>query len=631
MKKKIFFLSAALAGLMLASCSSDEFEGIQNQDPFTPETPILFSSLKTATTRANATGAEAAALLGNKFVVSGYKGAATTFSTNDPKSSIVFDNYLVEWSENTANTTASNTTNWEYVGKGLIKHAETNGITHQTVKYWDYSKAQYDFIAWSTGSKTAIFEGTPTTGQVLVSAIDPANATGATGAAYTFTGAAADLQGCYIADLVTVKKAQYGDNPVQLTFRNLGTKVRIALYETIPGYSVKDVKFYTDATTGIATGASSTSATLYTTTTNDIYTSGTYTVYFPTVDGTTADNNQAHVKFSGSGAQDTKVSYGPLNYTTNEDVEKVGTELLGRSSTDASFAGDPNANYYTMYLPNEKGTILNLRVDYTLESTDGSGEEITVHGASALVPAQYATWKSNYAYTYIFKISDNTNGWTSVDGDPAGLYPITFDAVVVDSEVNTQSTITTVASTSITTYQLNHDITKDEYAAGDIYVQVMKDGALKTDLGTNGQLYSLSTAATEAEVLEALNIRATTETDPITGRNGLVLTKATSDATITAVPGEDGNDITVNAGEAAKFTAESGKYYAYVYTVVATGTSTDKVEKASLTTEPAIWPTGWFTDAGCTTVAPSPFQAGDYYNKYYVNTNEYGVKVIKVQ
>ena len=237
MKKKIFFFSAALAGMILASCSSDDFSGIQDPEEFTSENPIVFSSLKTATTRANITGAEAAALLGNKFVVSGKKGDNTA-STG----SIVFDNYLVEWAANTANTTESNSSNWEYVGKGRIKHAEDHGITNQTIKYWDYSKSQYDFIAWSTGSKTAIFEGTPGAGEVLVSAID---LDAATTAAYTFTGTAADLSACYIADLVTVKKAQYGDTPVLLSFRQLGTKVRLGIYETVPGYSVKDVKFYT--------------------------------------------------------------------------------------------------------------------------------------------------------------------------------------------------------------------------------------------------------------------------------------------------------------------------------------------------------------------------------------------------
>ena len=183
MKTKYYFL-AALASVMLASCSSDDFvaEG-PTTAPEGVEGPIVFSSLKGNYTRADFAGKDAADLLGNQFVVSGYKGATSTW--NNTTSNIVFDNYRVVWEENTANTTESNSSNWDYVGKDRIQHAIDKGITSQTIKYWDYSKAQYDFIAWSTGSKTAIFTGTPSTGNVLVSAIDATNATGNDGAAYT--------------------------------------------------------------------------------------------------------------------------------------------------------------------------------------------------------------------------------------------------------------------------------------------------------------------------------------------------------------------------------------------------------------------------------------------------------------
>ena len=299
MKKKVLF--AAMALVALASCTSDEVVSLTSPPEPTPtdlETSeaIVFSSASKGTTRADIKGADAAALLGNAFVVSGYKG-------NETKTvgSIVFDNYLVTWNKNTAHTTESNTTNWEYVGNPRIKHAIDNGITSQTIKYWDYIQPQYDFIAWSTGKNTAIYEGDPNEGEVLVSAITPATATG-TGdgkVAYTFTGKAADLSQCYIADLVTVKKADYGDNPVTFSFRQLGTKVRIGIYETVPGYSVKDVKFYSAAASD---DASASKARLFTTVENDIYTEGTYTVFFPTVDTPNdADNNQAHVKFAGSG------------------------------------------------------------------------------------------------------------------------------------------------------------------------------------------------------------------------------------------------------------------------------------------------------------------------------------------
>ena len=605
--KKVYLFSVALAGLVLASCSSDDFNVIQDDSMLQQQTPIMFSSLKGATTRADITGSAAADLLGKKFVVSGYKGEKSQTVGN-----IVFDNYLVEWAENTAHKTESNSSNWEYVGKGRIKHAIDNGITSQTIKYWDYSKPQYDFIAWSAGTATPIYEGTPAAGEVLVSAITPATATGATGVAYTFTGTANDLQKCYVSDLVTVKKPNYGTNPVVLTFRSLGTKVRIGIYETVPGYSVKDVKFYTTA--GLLTDPATeitTTAALFTTTANDIYTEGTYTVFFPTVDNDTdPDNNLAHVKFTGSGTQSTIIDWGTMNYTIAEEGEKIGTKFLGRTSNTASFAGNAATDYYVTYLPNESGTNLNLRVDYTLESIDGSGEEIFVKNAKAQVPSIYTTWKPGYAYTYLFKISDKTNGRTgvydptqaddaSVNSDPAGLYPITFDAVVVnDEEDATQETITSVATPSITSYQQKSTVVNaDEYTSNgnDIFVTVNEGDALVTMTNDNpitdgdAALYTIPNGKTEAEVIDALQMQDDdAAAGTVKGRSGLVLTEATFTLTNSVEFGADGNAIAVANNQAVRFTPTASTTYAFVYTKKAPTTTTDKYQPVTKALDDAV-------------------------------------------
>ncbi|MCR5820016.1 MAG: hypothetical protein K6F94_03580 [Bacteroidaceae bacterium] len=615
---KTKYLILATMGLVtLASCTSDDLV-IQAgpAEEITEEAPILFSSVGKGMTRSDFTGAEAAEKLGNHFVVFGYKGATTAGYS---AANTVFDNYLVEYAPNTANTTASNSSNWEYSGVTPIKHATDNGITSQKIKYWDYSKAQYDFIAWSTGTKTAIYDNTATLadGQVYVSAITPQAATSPAtglGTAYTFTGKAADLSNCYIADMVTVKKTGsagvgtvvgYGTNPVTLRFRQLGTKVRIGIYETIPGYSVKNVQFYSAAASN---DASATAAKLFTTTDNDIYTEGTYTVTFPTVDAPTSeDNNQAHVAFAPKSGttQTTIVDWGGLNYTIAEDGEKTaGKVFLGRSSSTASFAGTAANNYYEVFLPNETGTNLNLRVNYTLESTDGSGEVIDVKGATAQVPSIYTTWKPGFAYTYIFKISDKTNGYTgvydptkpdntTVNSDPAGLYPITFDAVVENAEDNdaTQETITLVSAPSITTYQKGSTVVNnDEYvgSTGPIFVTVndgtaantpdLANGALVALTSSNAALYTLSDAtATEADVIDAVQVQDDdAAASTIKGRSGLVLTPATHELVKKVEYGVDGNAIDLTDGtktKAMKFTGTSGTY-AFVYTKTAsTGTT----------------------------------------------------------
>ena len=620
--KKYLFLAAAVT--MMASCSDNNYVGDNNPNSPDGSGAIAFGSGFKAVTRGNTTGAQAADLLNKKFVVSGFKGNGTTMST-------VFDNYIVNWVESTAGTTASNTSDWEYVG---IAAAAPSAITgNQTIKYWDYSTSQYDFAAYSLGTNTSITTGTPTSGQIiLVTSISP----GSYAPSYTLKGAAEDLAKCYISDMVTVAKANY-QKEVQLTFRSLGTKIKVGLYETVPGYSVKDVKFYTDNTTTLADGATATSATLFMPSgTVGFGSAGTYTVTFA--------SNVAQVAFTkdeGASVEKQK-AFGDLIYKAKEGNETGGNIYLGRSSNNASYAGSD----YTTVLPNTAaGDVLELRVDYTLASIDGSGEEIKIHGAKAFVPATYTVWKPNYAYTYIFKISDNTNGWTSTtDTDPAGLYPITFDAIVAEAldANNEQTSITTVASPSITTYQKNHDKTKDEYSAatGAIYVQVMVDGTLKNDLGTKGQLYTLSAAKTEADVMDALNIQVSSTETTITGRNDLVLTKANSNATITTIPGEDGNNITVAAGTAASFdpaaptSPATVKYYAYVYdaTPSPAPAASYYYSANALTTEPTDWSTAgvWYADPNGATTAPATFAAGTYYKKYTNLNKVYGVKVIKV-
>lgn len=605
MKKIYYFILASAVSVALNSCTNDDIVGGENNGTEKGlSEAIAFGSGFKALTRAEKIGADAAAALHNRFVVDGYKTAdGTTYNK-------VFDNYGVEWTENTAGKTASNTSDWEYVG--ATKSPVTSITTEQTIKFWDYSTSSYDFIAYSTGAATETAT-TPTTGQVQVVAIDYANKGTL---AYSLKGAKADLVGCYIADLVTVNKANYGKE-VELTFRSLASKVRLAIYETVPGYSVQNVKFYTQNVdpTKLGTDPRTNAATTNT----------------AALIGTFANDGQYNVHFTSS------VAHVSVTGVTNDAYATFGnfpTTTIGTSSATPTYApGNPSStDNFTQVLPNETGNALELAVDYQLVADDGSGEVINVYGATAYIPTAYTQWKPNFAYTYIFKISDNTNGWTSqVQNDPKGLFPITFDAIVADTEeTGKQATITNVASPSITTYQNGHNPSSDEYSAakGKIYVQVM-GGAndLKSDLGTNGHLYTLSAAKTEAEVLDALHIKTNeTTTSPvtITGRNGLTLTEATTIATITTIPCESGN-VTVATGTAAEFTPQAPtspatvNYYAYVY-----DTQTWDGVAISLTTEPANWTTGgYYSNKECTTAAPATFAAGTYYQKVsYIYTAE---------
>lgn len=641
MKKYLFFAASALA---LASCSSDDFVGDNSGNLHgTTNGEIAFAGGTAKITRAgNHVGADAAKLLNNKFIVAGFKGE---LQNNGIVTNKVFDHYTVKWEANTAGTTADNTSDWKYVG--LKPQTGLSEITtgDQTIKYWDYSTGQYDYIAFSTGAANLVTETEPTNGEVKVTKVDAANAKTA---AYTIKGTAEDLSKCYIADLVTAYNPKIDGKPeyqkeVTLSFRNLTTKVRVALYETIPGYSVKDVKFYSDNTTQNS-DINGIEATLFTEgneTYNKFYGSGTATVYFPTVGKdniSNSDYNKAHVAIAGSDGSSSK-NFGGLNYTTSEDPRLTGNDYLAQNSNKATYAGNSVDKYYEIVLPNEAGTTLTLRVNYTLVANDGSGEVIKVYGAKAIIPAIYAQWKSNYAYTYIFKISDKTNGMTGMTTVPEGLYPITFDAVVADSEEGNQSTITTVATPSITTYQNGHDITKDEYSANkDIFVMAMdKDGNLIPDLD-KAVLYTVKDTKTigisEATVHDALTIGASTTGSTTKGRNGIELTTvADKDATITTIPGVDGNDITVAENTAVKFNAPATATYAFVYDITPT-TAPAQTELHTAVTFAAgtdLTGKGYYKDEACTDTATGNEDENTVYYQKITNTNRtYAIKVIKV-
>lgn len=594
MKKNVLF--AAVALVALAGCTNDDFVGENSNTPIDPPTTgeIAFGLGISGSTRADVYGNEAAALLGNNFYVTGTKG---TEAATSPTPTLVFDNYLVHYGINTAGTTTSNTANWEYVGVtpgsgdyvNYVKLATTAQV--QSIKYWDYSVDQYDFLAFSTGTMKAVSGSSTASDEIGVTAMKYGANLASSGIAYSFDIPSADaIKNVYISDITEVKKTNYGKE-VQLKFKNLGSKVRIALYETVPGYSVKDVQFYAvDGTnTDLGTATKTATATLISADANGIPTKGKIDVYFPSV-GTNNESSKADYDIAaatvmpatGTGSAVKAPTFDNLdNFVGKELHEEDATQYLGRTLPTATFAGSADAGYYQTAFPVSSSSALTLRVDYTLVSTDGSGEEIKVYGAKAVVPATYTKWLPNYAYTYIFKISDNSNGWTSTAADRAGLFPITFDAVVAEATDATgeQKTITTVATPSITTYQQNHNITKDEYSKAtgkDIYVQVMENSTATPSLvttlsATNALLYAVNkTNATEAKVMDALVKRTTAiDANDVTGRNSITLTKSTAiDATVTSiVNGADDKPITVDAGAAAKITISSlaAGTYAFVY------------------------------------------------------------------
>lgn len=486
--KKLLILSSAV--LALAACTNENLVGEVNKTTDKENAVIGFNSFNFNMSRGpQHTHAESADELGKNFVVVGFKGSATTAANT----TYVFDHYNVNYVASTAGTTISNTDDWEYVGQDM-KVRGTNpaaslaqaGALAQTVKYWDHEAASHDFLAFSMGK--GVDDGAGNITYATPTAIDKDNLATA---AYTLTGNAQTLGECYISDMTTVEEANYSVAPVEMTFRHLTSKLRLAFYETIPGYVVKDVKFRETLTDAHDPATSTTGTLIGADAFND---EGTLTVYFPTT-GTdnvaNSDYNKAHVKFTpAASGTSSKMTFGAVDYcNAAEDVIAAGTTYLAQSATACSYVKDATgvAGGYVTVLPHENDSkVLSIQVDYTLVPTDGTASEIKVYGARADIPAQYTAWKSGYAYTYLFKLSQNTNGHTGTNVDDKGLTAITFDAVVLDDEMNgLQQTITTVATPSITTYGYDPatkaPITSgNEYKTGDqIYATAVESSISK--------------------------------------------------------------------------------------------------------------------------------------------------------
>lgn len=564
-----FFIAAASA-LALASCSSDDFLGeIQGNEQNGATSAINFGGDTGKITRATTKGNAAAELLENNFVVVGFKGSNEDAANNE---NYAFDHYNVNFKDGSAFSTESNRAGWEYVNQDMkVKGTEpyaplAQSASQQTIKYWDHSCASYDFIAFSMGKKDAASKyATPTH-------VDKAHLATA---AYTLSGNVNTLSECYISDMKTVTEPNYNKTPVSMSFRHLASKVRMALFEIVPGYVISDVKFY-DATSTTATADPE--GTLI----GNFNNSGTLTVYFPTTGtkhATEKDYNKAHVKFTATEGEDGVLNFkkfGTVNYNNQaEGTILAGSTYLSQNAATPSYCG---AGYQNV-LPSEGApSAITLRIDYKLTSVDGSNETINVKGATATVPAEYTEWKSGYAYTYIFMISQDTNG--STGGSSTGLTAISFDAVVVDDEANgLQETITTVSDNSFTTYGYKDDkvtTNGNEYVNGtDIYATVYSAGATVAPQ----KLYTvtLESGATqtinEASVANALvngkkgtDAKTWTVTD-YAGKDMVVTETEGVATTVDTVPAGPGYTLKVNALKWTGVVTDPAKetYYAVEY------------------------------------------------------------------
>ena len=590
-----------LAALALTACSDDIAGDGTNGAATDNNAPLAFSTSVAPTMRGTLSGKSAADALNNTFYVFGLKNEGNASLDGN----LVFNNSKLTYTDNSAGTSASNSAGWDYVGitktdneanhiLGPVVDEVTGGYspgvttpTTQTIRYWDNSASHYTFYAFADGA------GDIENGRITVTKKFSTQKADRYSNGYVVDITAdADPSKLYFSNREYIahsvnsstQASNVYNDKVNFTFHNALAKVRVGMYETIPGYSVTlDAFEVAEDNTNPSFGDMTTAKTdkfSANLTNNTLGSTGTLTV---TYSGTIVD---AEVMPSASESNQPAISF--ASNSTNTlltlgDNLKGGTDLTnatdGTGATSAATALFDKADkaYTAVYPQGDNKNTLKLKVDYTIKSK--VGETTPVKGATVEVPAEYLQWKPGFAYTYLFKIGDQTNGTI---GALTGLHPITLDAVTVSDGAGSEEVISTTSEGKVNILTVGYNPTTrvatvgaDDYNTGDeIYASVYDTKNVITASATNTKLYSVTTddasnypitAATVQEYLEA----AATNTSLI---NQHVTAWAETARYVTTVPGNNGTSYSISA---LNWTAESG-VYAVEYTYSGSDTKTDK-------------------------------------------------------
>ena len=360
--KQNYYLLMALLASALAGCTSDGFEElVEDNNVTTPDVSdqISFAPLRKNMTRGNIEGDAAADLLNKQFFVYGEKSSAST---------PVFPQYDVEY-VGLGSLTESNLKGWEYVG--------LPGYENQSIRYWDYAADNYKFIAWAATNSGATVSDVNMNG-FKVKANTPDQ-----------------MAQFYVADKKQVNKSDY-QQIVTLTFRSLASKARIAIYEEIPGYSVSEVTFRYAAVDGYMPLGTRYSTDAILDGSFNSAKGGDFTITYPDSSGVA------------------EVALPATEPVSRYNFGAFPQAAIGVNASEATFANGGSSNYLIVMPNQDHAAPMQLVINYTLISDDGK-DTIRVKGAHVTVPAEYMVWKPNFAYTYYFKLTKDTNGTTGRD------------------------------------------------------------------------------------------------------------------------------------------------------------------------------------------------------------------------
>lgn len=280
------------------------------------------------------------------FKVWGYKNMSYTAGVYGNLQT-VFPGYQVDWHDGSAATTTTNSSGWEYV---------RSTPTEQTIKYWDWGASAYRFYAVTEGA------GEPdvaTAGQVSFTMTADASPI-RDGESTAEQKIAANIEATPYFSKLWFSTGNVGDypdkqfgKPVVLEFLKPYARVRFLFNYSYAAEGVKVTGPSFKPTDG----------------TKKIARKGTVTVTYPLTGASTKES-----------------------YTITKNASPAeGEELVDFTE---EFIPEGTEKWYTVLPVLTQGS-------YTMTVTVNNTTK------TAVVPAEYMSWKPGYSYTYIFKITED--------------------------------------------------------------------------------------------------------------------------------------------------------------------------------------------------------------------------------
>ena len=298
----------------------------------------------------------------------------------------VMPGYVVNWAPNSANTTTSNTDNWDYV--------DQPATLEQTIKYWDWSAYAYRFFGatnWQGEDTGAPYVANKTYGTFTSYGSNGANSAYKVTTSVDATSDANIEAAPYLSELwfSTGNPTDYADKlfgkPVKLRFIKPFARVRF-MFSFTEGLSfgrerIKNIKFF-------PTGAGTTpDATPF------IATSGDVTATYPLKGTATKEiwsTTNTQRPAAGTKGYNSNGTAFTIDYYVKPNDIPSGFPVDGQST---SWPNTERQWYYVLPATNQGS--------YTLQACVVTEEVKTV-----VVPAEFMQWQPGFQYTYNFKITE---------------------------------------------------------------------------------------------------------------------------------------------------------------------------------------------------------------------------------